>query len=101
MRFPFTPKAFALVLCAPVWVAAFEAPPSVPTDACATFAGSMAAEAMAGGRDEGEAAAAPAPVEEEAVKIRLEDARRAPLLAAAYKDAFDVLGRDAECSDFF
>jgi hypothetical protein len=101
MRFPFTPNAFALMLCAPVWVAAFEAPPAVPPDACAPFAESMAAEAAAVGRDEGEAAAPPATVEAEAVKIRLKDAERTPLLEEAYKDAHDVLGRDDECSDFF
>jgi len=102
MRFSLTPKAFALVLCAPVWVGAFEAPPAVPPDACAPFAESVAAEAAAVGRDDGEAAAGPLMSSEtEAVKIKLEDAQRAPLLKAAYKDAFDVLGRDDECSNFF
>ena len=102
MRFSLTPQAFALMLCAPVWVGAFEAPTAVPPDACATFAESVAAEAAPAGRDDGEEAPRPSlSSETEAVKIRLEDAQRAPLLAEAYRDALDVLGRDGECSDFF
>jgi hypothetical protein len=100
MRFPLSANALALMLCAPVCVLAFEAPPAAPPDACAPFAESVAAEATAGGRDD--AAAGPSmPVEAEAVKIRLKDAERTPLLEAAYKDARDALGQDEECSDFF
>lgn len=99
MRFPFTPGALALVLCAPVWAAAFEAPPAAPPDACAPFAESMVSEAAAAGQDDG--APPPAALEAEAVKVRLEGAERVPLLEAAYRDAHDVLGRDDECSEFF
>ncbi|HEX7174866.1 MAG TPA: hypothetical protein VF240_06245 [Pyrinomonadaceae bacterium] len=99
MRFPLAPNAFALMLCAPIWVAAFETPPCVPPDACATFAESMAIGATAGGRDD--LAGPPMPTEAAPVKIMLEDAQRAVLLEEAYKDARDVLARDDECSDFF
>jgi hypothetical protein len=100
MRFPLAPNAFALMLCAPVWVAAFEAPPSVPPDACAPFAESVAMEAAAAGaRDE--SAKPSMPTEPAPVKIALEDAERASLLEEAYNDARDVLSRDDECSDFF
>jgi len=99
MRFPLAPNAFALVLCAPIWAAAFEAPPSAPPDACAPFAESVAMEAAAGGRDD--SAKPSMPTEPAPVKISLEDAERASLLEEAYKDAHDILGRDEECSEFF
>ena len=99
MRFPLAPNACALMLCAPVWVLAFEAPPAVPYDACAPFAESMAAERAAGGRDD--SARPPMPTEAAPLKIRFEDAQRALLLEEAHQDARDVLGRDDECSEFF
>lgn len=102
MRFPLTPSAFALMLCAPAWVGACEAPPSMPSDACAHFVESVAAEAAAVGPDD----SAPVPpseaeaAEAEAVKVKLKDSQRAPLLEAAYKDALEVLDQNKECSDF-
>jgi hypothetical protein len=68
MRFPLAPNAFALMLCAPVWVAAFEAPPSVPADVCAPFAESIAMEAATTeGRDD--SAGPSMPLEPAPVKI--------------------------------
>lgn len=102
MRFPLAANAFALMLCAPAWAAAFafDAPPAVPPDACAAFSESAPAEAATVGRD-GAAAGPSMPTEAAAVKITFEDAERAPLLEEAYKDAHDVLGRGDECGDFF